>query len=124
MHLPRFLRTLLGCKKILHIYAPFWSLFLKFCSQWVSHFSHFQVLAGVGGMRVVSLYFSTIDNTPGPGFYLPVETPSCFVLGECMLTFPREHSTFHTELLLQPKPGLHQLHGPLPVYSLTFLAGS
>lgn len=76
-------------------------------------------------MRVVSLDFSTIDNTPGTGFYLPVETPWCFVLGECMLTFPQEHSTFHTELHLpEPKLGLLQLQEPLPVYSLTFPAGS
>lgn len=113
-----------GDLRKLCIYALFQStLFLKFCSQWASYFPCFQCLAGVRYMRASSFYLFITVNTPGPGVYLSVETPWCFVSGECVLTFPCEHSTFHTELLLKPELGLPCPHGPLPVDSPS-LAGS
>lgn len=45
------------------------------------------------------------------------ETPWCFVSSECMLTFPWEHSTFHTDLLLKPELGVPFPHWPLLVCS-------
>lgn len=67
-------------------------------------------------MRASALYPFITVNTPGPRCYLPVETPWCSVSGECVLTFPHEHSTFHTLLkLLKPELGLPCPHGPLPV---------